>query len=243
MPDSAPRSEPQMPDSRERSRAQPGPVDLRRVDGDQPQRRGVPGQDAGHPARPSPCRPRCAAATGTSPARASSGATSRGRACDRRPDELAQSTIVPARPAGVPEERSRRAARRPGCRRPPAAAGRSGSRRRRTTPSCRCRASAAYDRIQAARDSPTSGDEARWPVHTPRSSTARSAASMWSKSGRSGRVSGRIAPVISTVRWPAARCSRIRRTAAGDSRDRTWSVRCSSATASRSASRAPSYSR
>ena len=56
---------------------------------------------------------------------------------------------------------------------------------------------------------------------------------------RSGRVSGRIAPVISTVRWPAARCSRIRRTASGESRDSTWSVRCSSAIASRSASRAP----
>ena len=85
--------------------------------------------------------------------------------------------------------------------------------------------SAAYDCIQAARDSPTSGDEARWPVQTPRASTARSAASMWSNSGSSGRVSGRIAPVISTVWWPAARCSRIRRTASGESRERTWSVR------------------
>ena len=45
----------------------------------------------------------------------------------------------------------------------------------------------------------TRGEVASWPVHAPRSSTARSAASMWSKRGRSGRVSGRIAPVMSTV--------------------------------------------
>src|SRR5699024_6267603 len=60
--------------------------------------------------------------------------------------------------------------------------------------------SRAQFRIQDARASPVKGDEARKPVHTPVSSTARSAASMWSNSGASGRVSGRIAPVMSTVR-------------------------------------------
>ncbi len=106
---------------------------------------------------------------------------------------------VPPAPPGVPEERDvgpdgDRVAHRGEQRQVGVAVGVAVGRR-----PGRCRWSRPTARSHAARDSPTSGDAARKPVQTPRSSTARSAASMWSNSGASGRVSGRIAPVISTV--------------------------------------------
>ena len=231
-----------MPDRRVRSRAQPGAArsPARRWSSAAAGRRT---RRAGRaPGRRSPCRRRGAAASGTSPARASCAVTCRvegagGRRRARPVDD------VPAQPPGVPEQRDVRAAPRPGCRPPRAAAGRSSCRRSRTTPPGRCR----WRRPTSASTRPgtrrPAARTARKPVHRPRSSTPSSAASMWSNSGASGRVSGRIAPVIRIVGCPAARCSRTRRTAAGASRASTWSVRNASTTSSRSLSRAPSYSR
>ena len=220
----------------------PGRSTLRLVDGHQAQGSGVAGEDPGQPVADGP--PGQVAGERAvhlqrqhhrrTPAglRGRDGGVGAGPVDDR-----------PVLAPGMPRQRHVGAHRDRSARPRRAAAGRSGCRRSRSCSPGRCPRSAAQCRIHAARDSPTSGDAARKPVQMPRSSAARSAASMWSKSGAIGRVSGRIAPVMRTVVWPAARCSRMRRTAAGASRDRTWSVSTSSTTLSRSASRAPAYSR
>ena len=232
-----------MPDSRVRSRAQPGLADRRLVDRDQAQRRDR--DRTAHPgsAHRPPSRRRGGAATGTSRARASCRRHLPGRACARRYSPLDQSTIGQllflacrnsvmsgCTATGFPTAaQHRQVGVRVGV---GEAACQVDVRGRRRRPAARRRGTP-----------PPAAALTRKPVQTPRSSTASSAASMWSNSGASGRVSGRDRAGDQHRRWPAARCSRMRRTAAGDSRASTWEVRTRSAISSRSSSRAPAYSR
>ena len=225
-----------------RSRAQPGRSTLRLVDGHQAQGSGVAGQDPGQPVADGPpgevAGERAVHLQRQHHRRTPAGLSGTGRGVGTGPVD-----DRPVLAAGVPRQgdvgadrhglADRREEGEVGVavgiavalrqvdalgRRPSAASTRRGTRRpavRRRGSRCRCR----------GRRRP------------------RSAASMWSKRGAIGRVSGRIAPVIRIVVCPAARCSRMRRTAPGASRDSTWSVSTSSTTASRSSRRAPAYSR
>ena len=202
--DSVPRSEPQMPDSRGRTRAQPGTPDHAARRGHQPQRRHRAGEQPGHPAADrlggDVARHRAEHLQGEHhrapplSCRAGRRAPGRARCSDgvRHVSTGQRAGRAPPRQSGTSGDDRRRAGRRPA-----ASAGRSGCRRRRRTrdrsqpPSCGV---APQPRRPRLPDERRRGEEAGGSRR--RSSTARSAATISSNSGASGRVSGRTAPVM-----------------------------------------------